>query len=189
MTTRYTVRGSHVCQAARWVDDHLEAGAFVRLARELDPDWPEHFELRGAYVVGPMIHALEAASERVGIEFEEAATEVAVANAREDLSTIYRAFVWVAGPVMLLNSVPRLWSLYVDFAGARALTNVRGHFTGEGYGLPDELLVWAAGAWQGFLPAAIEMAGGKNARATITKRGAGPGPEPGSHLHCEITYD
>jgi hypothetical protein len=100
---------------------------------------------------------------------------------------MYRFFLRIATPQRVMGFTPRLWSTYVAFGAAKALVNEPGHYIGECAGIPKRLLEWSSGAWRGFVPTAIEVAGGKDVRGKI--RGTWPTPVADLwRLECEITY-
>ena len=137
------------------------------------------------YEVTPLVEALTVAAGKLQLDLEEVTMAIARANALEDLTTIYRVFLRVAAPVRVMSFTPRLWSNYVAFGDAVALKNEPGDYLGRCTGIPEHLLSWSAGAWRGFVPTAIELAGGKNVRGTITRRWQ----EGGAYaLECGVRY-
>lgn len=183
---RYLVKGTHVLMARKWIDERLGEGAFVKLIRAQPLGWPPVLLPASWYDVDPMNHALHAAAEKLASTVEQVATEIARANAVNDLKTVYRAFLRVAGPHLVMNATASLWRNYVNFGLAKKITNDKGHYIGECSGIPQRLLDWACGAWLGFVPAAIELAGGKSCVARILERHA-DNPEL-STLRCEVRY-
>jgi hypothetical protein len=179
----YKTKGTHLLAAQQWVDQRLGAGTFAELfqltpGRSLLPNvW---------YEVDPLVRALSTVAKRVDRPLEEIVMEIAARNARDDLRSVYRIFLRIAAPVRLMAWTPQLWSTYVRFGVARALHNEKGHYLGECSGVPTRLLDWVCGAWRGFVPTAIEVAGGKEARASIVGRW----PQGGDlhRLQCEIHY-
>ena len=101
---------------------------------------------------------------------EDISTEVCRLNAERDLTSIYRLFLRAAQPKIVLGQTPKLWRTYVSFAEARAVLNEKGHYIGQGDGIDEQILPWACGCWLGFIPTAIQLAGGKDIRARIIKK-------------------
>jgi hypothetical protein len=182
----YDTKGSHLIAARVWVDARLGPGTFADLSR--DAPWRGILLPSGWYPVKPLVELLEKIGPKLGLTVVQMMTEISALNAKSDLTTIYRIFLRIAQPMRFLNQTPTLWSTYVRFGRARAKLNDPGHYIGEGSGLPEEFLDWASGAWLGFVPTAIELAGGRNARGQIN----GPWPEPGDgntfRLECEVRY-
>jgi hypothetical protein len=126
------------------------------------------------------------AGAQLGMSVEDITTDIARRSAFADLTTLYRVFLRILQPQRVAGFTPQLWSLYVSFGKARMLVNEPGRCVGEGSALPEELLDWACGGWRGFLPAGIEVAGGKNVRGKIVDRKTGP--DGLCTLRFECTY-
>jgi hypothetical protein len=182
----YHTKGSHLVQAEAWIDARLGAGTFKRLLAEASGE-PVGLLLPGHwYDVEPLHRVLQKVSERVGQSVEDITMGIARENALHDLTSIYRIFLRIVNPVRLLGQTPRLWSTYCDFGHAEAVVNDAGHYEAEGSGFPMHLLDWVCGGWRGFIPAAIELAGGKDVVGKILSRGAGVGGE--GRLRLEARY-
>ena len=170
----YRVKGTHIFQARRWIDEHLGAGSFGELTaalREPDrPEWPGPILAGSWYDVDPLQSILATVSTHTKITVETIATEIAVMNAKHDLITVYRAFLRVAGPHLTLSATHKLWSNYVAFAEAKAIKNEPGAYVGECYGIPRHLVPWACGCWLGFIPTAIEISSGRNCVGAISMK-------------------
>jgi hypothetical protein len=179
-------KGSHVMQAREWIDAKLGAGTFTSLVQGKGAiDNP--ILLPGTwYDVLPLVEALEVVGKQVNRSVHDMTAEIARQNALRDLTTMYRVFLRIAAPVRVMSFTPRLWGNYVAFGQASAIRNEPTHYIGECSGVPSRLLDWASGAWCGFVPAAIEVAGGKDAVGRIT----GVWREPGDmrRLQCEVRY-
>jgi hypothetical protein len=179
------VKGSHITQAQRWVDQRLGEGTFKSLTKNAGPRWG--VILPGTWYEVAILHeALDAAAERAEMSVEDITTEIAARNAEEDLSSLYRIFLRVANPRTVLSLTPKLWTTYVNFASAKAVLNETGHYIGRGEGFSQDQVEWACGCWRGFIPAAIKMAGGKSAKGSIIKRARQAG---GLHVvEFEVRY-
>jgi hypothetical protein len=166
--TKPCVKGSHLVQAQMWVDAQMGAGTFKRLTATGGSRW--NVPLHGSwYEADILVEALNEVCAKLKKPIEEVSREIARRNA-EDLTSIYKFFLKLAQPQRLLTFTPRLWSTYCNFGRAEAVVNERGHFIGEGHDLPQHLLDWAAGAWCGFIPAAIQMAGGREPSGAIVSK-------------------
>jgi len=161
-----TVKGSHIQQAEEWVDARLGVGTFKGLGASAGPEWGLVLP-GGWYDVGVLCGALRAVSKRVGVSVTEISTQICKRNAEADLTSLYRVFLRIAQPRRVLTHTPKLWSTYVSFGAASAIVNEPGKYEGRGTGFPEELLEWGCGCWQGFIPTAIALAGGKDIRASV----------------------
>jgi hypothetical protein len=179
------VKGSHVVVAEAWVDERLGRGTFKRLTEHGGEHW--HILLPMAWYDIDTLHAaLEVTSDRLDISVEDITTEIARKNAEIDLRSIYKIFLRVAQPRRVLSLTPRLWTTYVKFGSARALQNEEGYYVGQGDGFDERLLDWGCGCWRGFIPATIQVAGGRVALSRISKKWRQP---DGSYsVQFEVTY-
>jgi hypothetical protein len=185
--SRYRAKGSHLIQAEAWFDKQFGAGKFNQQYCEAAHTSSLVLLPGSWYDVEPLTAVVGAAATRLGRPLEDVAQEIARLNALHDLTTMYRVFLRLASPVFTLRHTPRLWSTYVEFGAARALVNEPGHYIGEGSGIPGHLLDWVCGSWRGFIPAAIEVAGGKSVIGKIISRGVGTDGQ--STLQCEVKYE
>jgi hypothetical protein len=166
----YKTKGTHVLQARIWVDERLGAGMFNKLAAESGDAWPTVLLPASWYDVEPLVKLLTIVSARTRISLENITTEITARNARNDLTSVYRAFLRVAGPHLTMNATAKLWSTYVAFGEAKKIQNDPGFYLAECRGIPRHLLSWACGAWKGFVPTAIEVSGGKRCVSEIVFR-------------------
>lgn len=179
-------KGSHVIQAREWIDAKLGPGTFQSLVNGkgaidnvilLPGTW---------YDALPLVEALEVVGRKLNRTVHDMTAEIARQNALRDLTTLYRVFLRIAAPVRVMSFTPRLWGNYVAFGQATAIKNEPTHYIGECTGVPTRLLEWASGAWCGFVPAAIEVAGGKGAEGRIT--GTWRESVETRRLQCEVRY-
>ncbi len=188
-TGSYRCKGSHVVQSRAWINQRLGEGAFEALVEGNGPPWTANLLVATWYDVGPLNQALKQVAKKLGRTVVDITREIARQNALNDLRTIYRIFLSMAAPVRVMGFTPQLWSTYVKFGQATAIRNEPGHYIGECRGIPGELLDWVCGAWLGFVPTTIEVAGGKNVRSAISQRWIDP-PGSGTYcIQCEVIYD
>jgi hypothetical protein len=184
----HAVKGTHVLMAREVVDELLGEGTFLNLANDYGAGWlvllPSTW-----YDVHPLNHALVQVAAKLGKTVTQISTEICARNAKKDLTSVYRAFLRVAGPHLVMNATPALWRNYVSFAEAAKVENVKGRFVGLGTKIPTTLLDWACGAWLGFPASAIELSGGKHCKARILERGPDEGSTELSRVLCEVVYD
>lgn len=172
IAAKYKVKGTHITQVRVWIDKHLGEESFTTLTSQLSETkgWPGVVLAGSWYDVEPLQALLSVASVRTKRSVELIATEIAEMNARTDLTSVYRAFLRLAGPPATLAATALLWKNYVAFATAKAVKNERGAYIGECTGVPRHLLAWACGCWLGFIPTAITLSGGKNCVGEIVAR-------------------
>jgi hypothetical protein len=191
MKPDYKCKGSHVVMAAQWVDERMGPGTFKKLVGDTDSEYQSVLMPVAWYNVEALDGVLQQVARELHKSVEDITMEIARQNALKDLTTMYRIFLRIAAPVRVMGFTPRLWSTYVHFGDAVAIKNEPGHYIGECTGLPKHLLEWCSGAWRGFVPAAIELAGGREVRGSITgtwPEGRNDGRDELYKLHCEVRY-
>jgi len=169
---KYQIKGPGIIGSRDWLDARFGPGYFNGLAREHTPDFPERLLPGDWYPLHPMVHVFARSIERFD-EYdtvEQLVEMLSGENAKRDLNGIYRAFLWVASPRMFLRASPTIWGTYSNVGTVAELHNDPNCFVAQIVGVPEELLEWACGAWKGFLPPAIVLAGGTNPRATVLER-------------------
>ena len=182
------VKGPAVMGGRNWLDARFGPGHFLKLAREQEPNFPERILPGEWYPARPLLHALQHSVAQLD-EFDglESFVEVlAGESARQDLRGIHRAFLWVASPRMFLRAAPTIWANYANFGVVGESENEPGRFVVRIGEIPRDYVEWLAGAWKGFLPTAIELAGGKNPRATVLDRKPGGA---GWEIRYQLTYE
>ena len=173
------VKGMAVINARDWLEQRLGAGWFIAAAREHDPSWPDRVLPGEWYSVRTELHVFERAFEALdGYEsLEQLMMVIAADVALKDLNGILRAFLWVASPRMFLRTAPKIWDTYGDFTRIDKLDNQANHFRVYISDIPADIVGWIASAWQGFLPPALELAGGRDPRGEIIERRETPGAQ------------
>lgn len=183
-------KGMAIINNRNWLDERLGEGWYTRTARAHDPDWPERvlpgewYSVRNSFFV--FARAFEQLEGYQGVEdlMSEATIEVAL----NDLNGILRAFLWVASPKMFLRTAPKIWATYANFSTIEILSNETGQFVAHISEIPQDVLGWVVSAWHGFLPPALELAGGKNPDVTITERKQTPDADTWE-FHYELRYE
>jgi uncharacterized protein (TIGR02265 family) len=162
------VKGTHLLQVRDYLNSRLGPDTFEQYLRE--EGGSKSALLPGAwYEVEPLMGVLRRASRQLSNDVETLTSEVARLNAFADLPSLYRVFLRIAQPRRLLHFVPQMWRTYVDFGEGRVVQNEVGHFIGQCDGIPEQFLPWACGCWLGFLPAAVELCGGKTRRSKLLR--------------------
>jgi hypothetical protein len=184
----YLCKGAHIIQSRNWVNEKLGPGTFEGLVADAGPNWRANFLPSTWYEVAPLAQALKHVAPQVKMSVQDVTREIARRNALNDLKTFYRVFLSIVAPVRVMSFTPQLWSTYVKFGVSRAIRNEQGHYVGECTGIPEQFIDWVCGAWLGFVPTTIEVAGGKNVRGTIIKRWAEPSKPGEFGIHCEVLY-
>jgi hypothetical protein len=188
--TEPQTKGMAIINMRNWLDERLGEGWFTRTARGLDPDWPERV-LPGDWYPARTSRAIygSAVQELDGYDsLEELMAKVSGEVALNDLNGILRAFLWVASPKMFLRTSPKIWANYVNFSSVEIVTNEAGHYVANISEIPADLVTWVAAAWRGFLPPALELAGGANPVPTVGERRQSAGAETWEIVY-EIRYE
>ena len=179
------VKGSHIVAAESWVDARLGHGAFRKLTEHAGDNWKILLPVAW-YEIDTLHAALDAVAKRLDLSVEDITTEIARLNAESDLRSLYKVFLRVAQPQLVLSQTPRLRTTYVKFGSAWAVQNEKGHYIGQGDGFDERLLGWGCGCWRGFIPATIGVAGGRVALSRILKKWR---QADGSYsVQFEVTY-
>jgi hypothetical protein len=185
----FDVKGLAIITCRDWIDARFAPGHFMAFAREKDSKFPERVLPSDWYPVRPVVHALQrSAAELDEFDgFESFVTMLAGESAKQDLRGIYRAFLWVASPRMFLRAAPKIWASYANFAVVSDIENEPNRFQACIREIPRDLVDWLAGSWKGFLPPAIELAGGKNPRAAVLERK--PSGSGNWEIQYQLTYE
>lgn len=182
-------KGMAIINIRNWLDERLGDGWFSRSARARDSDWPERVLPGDWYPVRTCYRVYEDAYEELDSfeSLEELMALVSAEVALNDLNGILRAFLWAASPKMFLRTSPKIWATYANFSSVDIVVNDSGHYRAKISEIPRDLVPWVAAAWRGFLPPALELAGGKNPRASVNERS----PSGGNswQLVYEIQYE
>lgn len=183
------VKGMAMINFRSWLDGRLGDGWFTRTAKQHDPNWSERLLPGEWYAVSTSYYVYERAYEQLdGYDSLESIMAVVAGEvALNDLNGILRAFLWVASPKMFLRTAPRIWDTYANFAIPTIVANDNGRFEAKVSEIPAEFISWVAAAWKGFLPPALELAGGKNPLATIRDRKQTPGATTWEFIY-ELRY-
>jgi hypothetical protein len=163
-----TVKGSHVVQAREYIDGHLGPGTFTKYTAHGGDSWSIILPVVW-YDIDILYDALAKASEELRVSIEDITARIARLNAEKDLTSIYRFFLRAAQPHRVLAHTPKLWTTYVSFGSAKAIKNEPGHYLGQGDGFDEKLVGWGSGCWRGFIPATIEVAGGRDLNSRIVR--------------------
>ena len=156
------IKGFAIIKAQGSIDERLGSGWFTRTAQEFDLDWPARLLPGDWYPLETYNYALRAAYAHFdGYDsIQDLVIEFAAAAATEDLNGLLRAFLWVATPRMFLRTAPRIWFTYANFTKIDEPNNEDGRFSVRVTEIPASLVDWTVACWRGFLPAALELAGG-----------------------------
>jgi len=186
----YTVKGTHIITSRSWVDEQLGEGYFAQRSSDVRAPWGSKPLPSAWYDVHALMKVMEPICEQLNISVFDAFSDIAARNASDDLTTIYRAFLRLAGARGLLNATPTLWRNYVAFGTVEKITNQPGLHEAIGRGIPTPLLDWACACWNGFIPTAVTLAGGSNPVLKIIETGPDTtADEPDmSFLHVQLHY-
>lgn len=158
---RFGAKGTHVIQAVAWIDGRLGAGSFRKLAERAGADWSSPMPMIW-YDLDVLLEVISEAALKLDMTIEDVTTQIALRNAQNDLTTIYRVFLRLLRPTVVLGFMPRMWETYFRFGTVKVLQNEPGSFTLITHGIPQRFLGWLRGGWKGFLPETIRVAGGNS---------------------------
>jgi len=164
----YLAKGTHVLAAQAVIDARLGSGTFLKLAQTAGASWPAILPMQW-YDLNLLLKILVEAANRLGRSVELLTTEIATQNAKNDLTTVYRVFLRILRPTIVLGFMPRMWETYFKFGTVKVVTNERGQFTLITSAIPERYLSWLRGGWMGFLPEKIRVAGGVAPLVTVDK--------------------
>ncbi|HXU69253.1 MAG TPA: hypothetical protein VN947_07975 [Polyangia bacterium] len=179
----YRTKGTTLLSMQAVLDRRLGAGAFKRLATATGATWGLPLA-NGLYDAEELCRLTTAAATELGTTQLELFTASSEHNARHDLPTIHRIVLRVITPQLLLARGARFWRSYTAFGETRVARNEPGAFTGITDGIPPQLKDFVEGAWRGFAPAAVELAGGKGPHITEARWTGGPSWA----LHVSLQY-
>ena len=174
----YLAKGTHVLQASEWIDQRLGAGTFQKLVAEAGASWSPPMPMLW-YDLDVLLRVITEVARRLGTTVEAVTTEISRRNAQHDLRTVYRVFLRILRPVVVLGFMPRMWETYFRFGSVHVITNEPRLFVLVTRGIPTRFLGWLRGGWTGFLPETIRVAGGHN----VSLRMSDPEPDLTQGLH------
>jgi hypothetical protein len=180
----YQTKGTTLLSMQAVLDGRLGAGAFKRLATATGASWGIPLA-NGLYDAEELCRLTSAAAVELGTTQLELFKLSSDRSARNDLPTIHRLLLRVITPQLMLGRGAQLWRAYTAFGETRVVENNSGDFKGITDGIPTSLKDFVEGAWRGFAPAAVELAGGKNPRVTETRWSGGPSMWA---LHVSLQY-
>ena len=180
----YQTKGTTILSMQAVLEQRLGAGAFKRLATATGATWGIPLA-NGLYDAEELCRLTSAAAAELRSTQLELFTASSEYNARHDLPTIHRIVLRVITPQLLLARGARFWRAYTAFGETRVARNEPGDFEGITEGIPPQLKDFVEGAWRGFAPAAVALAGGKSPHITETRWTGGPSWA----LHVSLQYD
>jgi hypothetical protein len=183
------VKGLAIINMRAWFDERLGAGWYTKTAREREPDWPDRVLPGDWYSSRTSFHVYKRGFEQLGGygSVQQLMEEVSGEVALKDLNGILRAFLWVASPKMFLRAVPKVWDTYANFATPDVLSNEVGRFVAKVSDIPADVVDWVTSAWAGFMIPALQLAGGKDPKVTISEVRKTPGTETWEFVY-QLTY-
>ncbi len=159
-------------QIRSWVQARRGTQAFSELSEKHGSLPP--LVAGGWYDAEALLSIIEDAASMEKISVDQAVSEIARANARQDLKTVYRPFLRVLSPRHVLKFLPRLWRQYFQFGSVVVLENELGSVELLTCDVPGRFVPWVRGGWRGFLPETILASGGKAPRiGSLEVRSAG----------------
>jgi hypothetical protein len=173
-----TVEGGIVALAARTGEPGLED--FVR----------QRFMAGAWYDALPMMPLSLAHARAVGAPLQVHLRDRGRWVAERDIPTIYRVLLRLTSPETVVSRLARAATQYFDFGACDVRTTRPGHAEASLAGVPRSLVPLVAATTEGFVCAALEMAGGKdvNARCVDTPRDGAREGIPTMVVRLEIAW-
>lgn len=175
----FLAKGTHVIQAAEWINERLGAGAFQSMVARAGDEWATPMPMHW-YDLDVLLHVITETARRLSMTVESVTAEISRRNAQRDLTTVYRVFLRVLRPSVVLGFMPRMWETYFRFGAVKVVTNEPGLFVLVTSGIPTRFLGWLRGGWVGFLPETIRVAGGRDVALRMDE------PEPDGQGHHRV---
>jgi hypothetical protein len=121
----------------------------------------QQFTAGGWYDALPMMPLSIAHARVAGVPFHQHLRERGRWVAEQDIPGIYRFLFKLASPEVLVSKLPRAAAMYFDFGDAECKTLRPGHVLTYQSGVPSLLVPLLAATTEGFVAAALEMAGAR----------------------------
>lgn len=137
----------------------------------------QHFLAASWYDLFPLIPFSHTAARVAGVAHAPYAKEGARFQAARDINGVHRFFLKLASPRMVAERLPRLMMQYFNFGRAEGTSTGDKSYEVVGRGIPEPVVVWLSTVIEGFVPAAMQLAG---ARAIVARTDP---PEPDGSAH------
>jgi hypothetical protein len=161
---RFLCKGTHAVQIHKWVEARRGPGALAPLLEKHSLPARAPVVLGGWYDAEALLSVIEDVARAEGIGVEAAVEEIARANAREDLKSVYRVFMKILAPQRVLQFLPRIWRQYFQFGTVEVIRNDPGQIELVTRDVTTRFVPWVRGGWRGFLPETILASGGRSPR-------------------------
>jgi hypothetical protein len=162
----FLCKGTHAVQIQKWVEARRGPGAFRRLLAKHTPAASFTIVIGGWYDAGALLSVIEDVARAEDVSVEAAVEEIARANARDDLKTVYRTFMKMLAPRRVLQFLPRIWRQYFQFGSVEVTKNDSGLVELVTRDVTTRFVPWVRGGWRGFLPVTILASGGRSPEVT-----------------------
>ncbi len=157
-------------------------GVVARIGRtEVEAFFEQHFLPSSTYDILPLIEASQTAARICGVPWREFVRVGSRLQAERDLNGVYRAFLRLATPKLVVDRIPRILMQYMTFGAVEGQMTAPRRFEGVSRGLPRPVAPWMLAIAEGFVPILLETAGAKDAallsHPPTVEEGSGAGLE------------
>jgi hypothetical protein len=191
-TSPFRVKG-HVYQ--KMLEDFRATTGLDALVRWMKDDdltrfVEQQFTAGGWYDALPMMPLSIAHARVLGLPVHQHLRDRGRWVAEQDIPGIYRFLFNLASPELLVSRLPRAATMYFDFGGAEVKTMRPRHHHVYQTGVPSTLVPLLAATTEGFVAAALEMAGARRpqVRCIATPKDGDRAGLPTMTLCLEITW-
>ncbi len=136
-----------------------------------DPDTKRFFETRflagSTYDFLPLLEASMAAARIAGQSWREFVRGGARLQAERDMKGVYRMFLKLASPSLVVERLPRILMQYFAFGRVSGELAKPGRYEARIEGIPKPVSPWLGAAAEGFMPFVMATAGAKDLRFVI----------------------
>jgi hypothetical protein len=145
-------------------------GGFAAVVKELDDDklrafYGQHFLAASWYDLFPLIPFSHTAARVAGMAHLPYAREGARFQAVRDINGVHRFFLKLASPKMVAERLPRLMMQYFNFGRSEGRATGTRAYEVTGRGIPEPVAAWLITVIEGFVPAAMHLAGARSIAA------------------------
>lgn len=139
----------------------------------------------------PLMPLSLAHARMLGLPFHQHLRDRGRWVAERDIPGIYRTLLALATPELVASRLPRASMTYFDFGNADACMLRPGLVRVAQEGVPQTLVPWIAASTEGFVSAAMEMAGGRRVvvKCVGSDRDGDKQGIPTARVELEVTWE
>lgn len=168
----FRVKGTAYRGHLEYTEKNVAGGVAGMLADFRDPRLRHFFEqpflAATLYDVFPLAIAGIVCAARVGQPFLEFVRVRSEAQAKSDVSGVYKVLLALTSPEAVAARLPRLVGQYFDFGQTELVEKGPGRVVASRTGLPRALAPWYATVSQAYVQIVVAQAGGKDVRSHVS---------------------